>query len=364
MRQSYLLSKGVMMAVSSEEICNIYRSILRREPLPAEIIFWLGVSSSDELKRICLDSDEYRSFPQEVEQSFGVTTLYPINTPFLSPIPTVPVMQENTSFVQNIKISPNMLSTNTKIQNINNNLIFDVGMSEGNDTAYYLEKGFHVVGVEADPVVYAGLLQRFSSEISDGRLIALHRAASGSNAKPMTFWRNEVAQGLSSLEKHDAPGYADVQKNFEVSSIDWENMISIAGTPHYCKIDIEGAERSFLGAMRETLLRPTYISSEIHSFDPIEILYDLGYRRFKIIDQNILHSFLPLPNPPLEGQFVRSPNWHHASGPFGKELPGDKWLNFYEIASIYDMLQRLRSYRTVNWTWFDIHAWMDSNDRN
>ena len=40
-------------------------------------------------------------------------------------------------------------------------LIFDIGMSEGNDSAYYLAKGFDVVGVEADPVAYKSLIERF-----------------------------------------------------------------------------------------------------------------------------------------------------------------------------------------------------------
>lgn len=348
------------MAVTSEEIYNVYRSILRREPLPAEIILWIGISSSDELRRMCLDSDEYRSFPLEAKEDVDLTVASPISISTLSQVPTIPVMQRNVNLVQNIKISPSTLPEDTKVLTINSNLIFDIGMSEGNDTAYYLEKGFRVVGIEADPIVYASLLQRFSVEIAEGRLVALNRAASGLNGRTMTFWRNEIAQGLSSLQKHDAPGYADVQKNFEVSSIDWENIILIAGTPYYCKVDIEGAERFFLDSMLAMDSRPTYISSEIHSFEPIEALYGLGYRRFKIVDQNILHTFLPLPNPPLEGLFVQNPNWHHASGPFGKELLGEKWLDFSEVAAIYDALQRLRKYRTINWTWFDVHAWNDN----
>ena len=39
-------------------------------------------------------------------------------------------------------------------------LIIDVGMSEGNDSEFYLQKGFRVVGIEADPIVYAQLCKR------------------------------------------------------------------------------------------------------------------------------------------------------------------------------------------------------------
>jgi hypothetical protein len=33
------------------------------------------------------------------------------------------------------------------------NLIYDVGMNDGNDTAYYLSRGFRVVAIEANPVL-------------------------------------------------------------------------------------------------------------------------------------------------------------------------------------------------------------------
>ncbi len=35
-------------------------------------------------------------------------------------------------------------------RNVNTKLIFDIGTSEGNDTDFYLRKGFDVVSVEAD----------------------------------------------------------------------------------------------------------------------------------------------------------------------------------------------------------------------
>ena len=33
------------------------------------------------------------------------------------------------------------------------NLIYDVGMSNGDDTAYYLHRGFRVVAIEANPLL-------------------------------------------------------------------------------------------------------------------------------------------------------------------------------------------------------------------
>ena len=49
-------------------------------------------------------------------------------------------------------------------------LVYDVGMHRGDDTAYYLHKGFRVVGVEANPAMADHLRGRFKSEIATGAL--------------------------------------------------------------------------------------------------------------------------------------------------------------------------------------------------
>jgi hypothetical protein len=55
-------------------------------------------------------------------------------------------------------------------------LIFDLGFHNGDDTAFYLAKGSRVVAVEAHPELVEAGLRRFSSEIRGGRLILLHKA--------------------------------------------------------------------------------------------------------------------------------------------------------------------------------------------
>ena len=49
-------------------------------------------------------------------------------------------------------------------------LIIDVGMHDGTDTAFYLAKGFKVVAVEANPVLVEAARTRFAPEIAAGRL--------------------------------------------------------------------------------------------------------------------------------------------------------------------------------------------------
>ena len=49
-------------------------------------------------------------------------------------------------------------------------VIYDFGMNNGDDVAYYLLKGHRVVGVEANSDLCAEVEERFAREIETGRL--------------------------------------------------------------------------------------------------------------------------------------------------------------------------------------------------
>ena len=47
-------------------------------------------------------------------------------------------------------------------------LIYDVGMNDGDDTAYYLHEGYRVVAVEVDPTLIEQARERFAGPIREG----------------------------------------------------------------------------------------------------------------------------------------------------------------------------------------------------
>ena len=49
-------------------------------------------------------------------------------------------------------------------------LVFDIGLHNGDDAAYYLDLGYLVVGVEANPLLAAQCTLRFENEIRQGRM--------------------------------------------------------------------------------------------------------------------------------------------------------------------------------------------------
>src|SRR5262245_23716762 len=53
------------------------------------------------------------------------------------------------------------------------NLVIDVGMHDGMDTAAYLAAGYEVVAIEANPDMVAAGMQRFADHIAAGRLTIL-----------------------------------------------------------------------------------------------------------------------------------------------------------------------------------------------
>ena len=57
-------------------------------------------------------------------------------------------------------------------------LVYDVGMHRGEDTAYYLAKGYRVVAIEANPELVGECRERFSDAIASGKL-TMPRACTG-----------------------------------------------------------------------------------------------------------------------------------------------------------------------------------------
>jgi len=238
----------------------------------------------------------------------------------------------------------------------NTKLIADIGVSEGNDTAYYLRKGFDVVGVEANPVMFERLLKRFQTEIAAGRLTLLNRVACGISGQTVRFWRNEKFPPLSTANYDTAQG-REFLVECSAPSADWKDITSERGIPYYSKIDIEGGEKDLLRSMAGTDLLSPFISVECHTFEPVRQLHELGYARFKFVNQAILPSLAGmLPNPAKEGTYISDPDWRAASGPFGHDLPG-RWLAFEEAIEIFATIARLRAFETIlRPCWFDCHG--------
>ncbi|NCC60183.1 MAG: FkbM family methyltransferase [Verrucomicrobiae bacterium] len=168
-------------------------------------------------------------------------------------------------------------------------LIYDVGMHNGDDTAYYLHKGYRVLAIEANPMLVDKVKTRFKNALQDKRLKILNVGISERKGIS-TFWVCREKTEWSSFEKKLASrnGYDPIPK--EVECVTFSDILEQHGTPYYAKIDIEGSDDISLVDLNRSIA-PPYISLEFSDICQICRLNTLGYKGFKLIDQLNFRTF-------------------------------------------------------------------------
>jgi len=232
------------------------------------------------------------------------------------------------------------------------NLIYDVGMHRGEDTDFYLKKGFRVVAFDANPEMVAHCRTRFSKYLERGQLEIVEGAVmdpkSVTGGKTVTFYKNENGTAWGTVCQDWAmrnERLGNQISTIEVQSINFVETIMNYGVPHYLKIDIEGCDMICLDALRQFRERPNYISFEsdkiclANTRHEINLLMALGYDSFQAVEQTGIPDSQFPPSPPKEGDYTDHRFECGASGLFGAELDG-RWLSRSEV---------LRFYQFVHW---------------
>ncbi len=227
---------------------------------------------------------------------------------------------------------------------MNRSLIIDVGMHTGRDTELYLKKGFDVVAVEANPELVRKAGSLFHEALSEGRLI-IHDVAIADHEGEIEFYVNEQHDDWGMTSNQSAArneGFGTTNKQIRVQCAPFQQILRQHGIPYYLKIDIEGADVLCLKALADFAEKPTYVSIEAslksfeETFEELSLLWNLGYRRFKIVNQ-AMNKKVKCPNPPLEGSYVDYRFDATCSGPFGEEAPGE-WMSVEETIVRYRRL--------------------------
>ncbi len=232
--------------------------------------------------------------------------------------------------------------------------IYDIGMHYGEDTDFYLQKGFGVVAVEANPFLVEKAERKFAAAIRDKRLKIVH-AAIAAESGPVTFYVNKDKDDWSSIYEHVGGRDGTSYEKVEVPGITAAEFYEAHHDAYYVKIDIEFADVLLLRGLHQFDFRPRFLSVEAHSLECVAQMAVLGYDKFKLINQN-MHWSAKCPSPPLEGEFVERSFSPHSSGPFGEETPG-KWISFEEVAELYLTFKKmLTTHPHIDVAWFDFHA--------
>lgn len=249
-------------------------------------------------------------------------------------------------------------------------LIYDVGMNNGDDSAYYLRNGFNVIAIEAHPVLAERARDRFAKEIGDGRLTLLEVGiAEGEGEAP--FWICEDESVWSSFDRTIASRNGSRHHAISVRLRPFQGILEQYGVPYYCKIDIEGNDHLCVSAMTPET-RPPFISVELSRYAWLERLSGLGYDRFKLISQQ---GFGP-PNARLQALKARAPSqklavaieltygllrgrlsdhgWHFSKGSSGPlpDRTAGPWLTLEQARRQWLWIEQ----RWVDGDWWDLHA--------
>jgi FkbM family methyltransferase len=252
-------------------------------------------------------------------------------------------------------------------------LIFDVGMNDGSDTAYYLFKGFNVIAVEANPTLCEAAAKRFSEAVAAGRL-RIENVAIAKDPGVLPFYISSK-DIWSSFDRATATKDGCTATALDVTCLRTADLFAKYGVPYYLKVDIEGAD-SFCLADLDANCLPVYLSFECgkESSGEVKKLEGLGYKRFKLINQAWLEFRSDFEKETgsrrLRRRLRRKINnvmrgrWHNewrfeggSSGPFGEDADGD-WVTANEFLAIHDRWKKLDDLHSTSMHsfWFDVHA--------
>lgn len=222
------------------------------------------------------------------------------------------------------------------------NLIYDVGLHRGQDTDFYLRKGFQVVAFEADSENVAICKQKFSDAIESGQLIIIEGAIVEKPSEgKVRFYRNKDHSLWGSTQEDWAyrnEVMGTTNEAIEVDAVNFTACLEKFGVPYYLKADIVGSEMVCLRQLLEFENKPDYISirSEKVIFRKLEeefrLFELLGYNQFKAVQQDFTSMQTLIDSP--DGKKISYAFHEGASGVFGEETKG-KWKSAEEVMRDY-----------------------------
>lgn len=165
-----------------------------------------------------------------------------------------------------------------------NETVYDVGMNNGDDSRYYLDLGYDVVAVEANPELCRQAAARFKTEVGQGRLKIVNVAISD-RAGELDFWINKENSEWSALSREVAARSGHSHESIRIKSVPVTDLFKEHGVPHYLKVDIEIADKFCVEALKDAPKLPRYVSVEFTEEALVDTLCRAGYKSFKLVEQ-------------------------------------------------------------------------------
>lgn len=230
------------------------------------------------------------------------------------------------------------------------NLIYDVGLHKGEDTDFYLKKGFDVVAFEANPDLVAHCKNRFKEAIATGRLRIVEGAIAPESAGgTLTFYQNKQLSVWGTIDaewaERNRSSFGADSVEVVVKRVDVADVLQEYGVPFYVKVDVEGADHLVLDALGSFEIRPQYISIESEKNDfaklqsEIDLLVGLGYKKFKAVQQGAVPG-RTLVTEDLNGERLEHVFEPESSGPFGEDIH-QPWVSRDQLVEEYRRIYKM-----------------------
>lgn len=264
-------------------------------------------------------------------------------------------------------------------------LIYDVGMHKGEDSAFYLALGYRVVAFEAHPELAAGCRSRFANEIAAGRLTIIEGAIKDTEATTVTFFTHpNSVWGTTEPSWVERNAEIAASTAIEVPRIDFAQVLRQWGIPHYLKVDIEGADEHCMRTLSSYTQRPRYVSLESEKNDwtallrEFDLLQQLGYDQFAVVQQGTIPG-RSVTTRTRDCSVLRYRFESDSSGPFGDDV--GPWVDrptalrhYRRIFTAYRLLgngSRIRRNRIgrglrgqlARWVRHPLPGWYDTHAR-
>ncbi|MFY9464402.1 MAG: FkbM family methyltransferase [Sediminibacterium sp.] len=249
-------------------------------------------------------------------------------------------------------------------------LVFDFGMHTAQDTKSYLAEGYQVVAIEANPELVAVAQKKMAKYISNKQLTILNLGVAGENGV-LSFYKNLHLSEWSSFDFEIGSRDNTPYEEIKVECVTADKIFRQFDRAYYVKIDIEGFDHFVLSSLDPDNL-PQYISCEDSSTENLDILYEKGYRKFKLInqarnfeafslskEQNTILNYIQFKYNRLKIRVQKILPFKYpysSSGPFGEASAGP-WHDYATVKGYYQSFYQGEERIPINnLSWFDIHS--------
>ena len=118
-----------------------------------------------------------------------------------------------------------------KNKSVETDLVIDVGLYTGEDTAYYLHRGYRVVAIDANPLMIERANRRFAAELASKRLTLLNVGIFESSGE-FDFWISSH-EDWSSFDKANASKLQAQAYSISIPCVPFSDILKQYGVPFY-----------------------------------------------------------------------------------------------------------------------------------